>query len=69
MLLLQNASVPKARIDMATRCVDVHICHIRRRFLPFRIVIATLWGYGYQLSADSRHRVMELILDHKGVPA
>ena len=69
MLLLQNSSVPKARINLVRRTVDVHVHNVRRRLAPFGIAIVTLWGYGYQLSADSRQRVMEMILAHvKGAP-
>jgi DNA-binding response OmpR family regulator len=67
MLLLQHPTVPKSRIDLATKCIDVHIYNIRRRLRPFDIAIATLWGYGYQLSSDSRQRIMDLIL--RPVPA
>jgi hypothetical protein len=40
------------------------MCHIRQRLVPFGITVTTLWGYGYQLSADSRRRIMDLILEH-----
>lgn len=62
MLLLTHPAVPKTRINMVHRTIDVHICNIRRRLTPFGIAIGTLWGYGYQLSADARRKVMELIL-------
>lgn len=62
MMLLQNPNVSKARIDMVHRTIDVHICNIRRRLAPFGIAVNTLWGYGYQLTADARQRVMELIV-------
>lgn len=64
MLLLTSQNVPKARIDMATRTVDVHIYNIRRRLEPFGVVVATLWGYGYQLSADSRRKIMRMVVRH-----
>jgi DNA-binding response OmpR family regulator len=64
MMLLQNPSVPKVRINMVHRTIDVHICNIRRRLNPFHISIDTIWGYGYQFTADARRRVMELILAH-----
>ena len=60
--LIQNVNVSRERIDMPRKTVDVHICNIRRRLAPFGITIATLWGYGYQLSVDGRVRTMELIL-------
>ena len=60
--LLQSTEVPKERINMAHRTIDVHICHIRQRLAPFGIAVETIWGYGYQLSELHRHKVMELIL-------
>ena len=60
--LIQNVNVSRERIDMPRKTVDVHICNIRRRLAPFGITIATLWGFGYQLSADGRAGAMELIL-------
>ena len=60
--LIQNVNVSRERIDMPRKTVDVHICHLRRRLAPFGITIATLWGYGYQLSVDGRAKAMELIL-------
>lgn len=68
MLLLQNASVPKTRINMTHRTIDVHIYNMRRRLKAFGIAIATLWGYGYQLPTDSRQRILDLLLQ-EGHPA
>jgi DNA-binding response OmpR family regulator len=62
LLLLANPSVPKQRINMVHRTIDVHICNIRRRLAPHDISIGTVWGYGYQLTQAARHRIMELIL-------
>ena len=65
MLLLTSATVPKERINLGSnRTIDVHICNLRRRIEPFELAITTLWGYGYQLSVDSRKRVLDLILEH-----
>src|SRR6478672_6176579 len=50
MTLIQSPDVPKERISMAPRTIDVHICHIRKALAPFGIAIGTIWGYGYQLS-------------------
>ena len=69
MTLLQHPSVPKARINMAQRTVDVHIFNIRKRLEPFEIAIDTMWGYGYQLTAEARRRIMELILAQVEKPA
>jgi len=66
MILIQSPNVPRERLGMTYRTVDVHICHIRRRLAPYQISISTLWGYGYQLAADGRRRIMNLILTHTG---
>jgi len=63
LLLLANPSVPKERINMVHRTIDVHMCNIRRRLLPFDVRVGTLWGYGYQLTEAARQRIMELILE------
>ena len=65
MTLLSSPDVPKERIDMAHRTIDVHICHIRHRLEPFGIAIGTIWGYGYKLSDRDRAKVMELILSNQ----
>jgi DNA-binding NarL/FixJ family response regulator len=59
--LLQNAHVPKERIDMPHKTVDVHIHNIRRRLAVHGVEIETLWGYGYQLAAGSRDRIMDIV--------
>jgi hypothetical protein len=64
--LIQRDSVPKARTGESRA---VHIHHLRRKLSPFGIAIATLWGYGYQLSADGRRRIMNMILDRLGEAA
>jgi DNA-binding winged helix-turn-helix (wHTH) protein len=68
--LIQSPDVPKERIGMAHRTIDVHICHIRKALAPFGIAIGTIWGYGYQLSDPDRRKVMDLILSRvQGAPA
>ena len=44
------------------KIVDVAICSLRKRLEKFGIEIVTLWGYGFQLPAEHRRRVMDLIL-------
>jgi DNA-binding response OmpR family regulator len=70
MLLLTSHTVPKERINMATRTVDVHVYNIRQRLAPFGVVVSTLWGYGYQLSSSSRKKIMKLVVRNvrKAVP-
>jgi hypothetical protein len=62
MLLLTSPTVPKSRFNMVHRTIDVHMCRIRQRLDPFGIAVTTLWGHGYQLDANSRRRIMDLIL-------
>jgi DNA-binding response OmpR family regulator len=68
LLLLQSAALDKNRSDMSGNTIDVHVFHIRKRLQPHGIEIATLWGYGYQLSARDRRKVMDLILRHVAAP-
>jgi hypothetical protein len=44
------------------KIVDVAICSLRKRLEKFGIEIVTLWAYGFQLPAEHRRRVMDLIL-------
>lgn len=64
LLLLQNVSLDKNRSDMTGNTVDVHVFHIRKRLAPYEIEIATLRGYGYQLLAPARRKMMDIILRH-----
>ena len=40
MILIQSPNVPRERLGMTYRTVDVHICRIRRRLAPYQISIA-----------------------------
>jgi hypothetical protein len=64
--LIQNTELARGRLDMG-KIVDVHICHMRPLLQAFGISIETLWGYGYQLSADNRRRAMDLILQRVAI--
>jgi two-component system cell cycle response regulator CtrA len=35
------------------KIIDVFICKIRKKLKPFGIEIATIWGVGYQMTAQS----------------
>jgi len=48
--------------DTDIKIVDVRICQLRTQLKPFGIEIQTLWAFGYKLPAESRHKVMDLIL-------
>jgi len=64
LVLLQHASLFKDRIDnmMPAKTVDVHICRIRKRLLPYGIEITTLWGNGYRLPLAGRRKTMDMIM-------
>lgn len=36
------------------KIVDVLICHVRRKTAPWGVVIDTIWGRGYELTAAGR---------------
>lgn len=38
------------------KMVDVFICKIRKKLKPFGVAIETVWGRGYQVSAEIRAR-------------
>ena len=43
------------------KIVDVVICHLRRKLIPFNIEISTMWGHGYCLQPEHRKRANELL--------
>jgi hypothetical protein len=63
LLLVQHMVVHKGgHADLNADSFDVHVCKLRRRLAPFGLKILTVWGRGYQLSVEDRHRAMDLIL-------
>ena len=60
--LLQNVQVSR-RSDATSKVIDVHVCRLRRYLEPFDVTIATLWGYGYQMSSPDRRKLMDMILE------
>ena len=66
--LVQHPNISKDRLYMTARTVYVHIHFLRKRLTPFNIEIATLWGYGFQLSSEHRYRVMDIILQRVAAP-
>lgn len=69
LLLVQHEHVPHARIDLDHGLLVVNICKMRKLLRPFALTIKTLWGYGYQLSAEHRLKARELILNRLDPPA
>ena len=57
-LAMSRTSDPSTDVKI----VDVRICQLRGQLQSFGIKIQTLWAFGYKLSPESRHKVMDLIL-------
>jgi DNA-binding winged helix-turn-helix (wHTH) protein len=62
LLMLQRTEVSRQRVGMDGNLLSVHICGLRKRLKPFNIAVDTLWGEGYQLSAENRRKVTERLL-------
>src|SRR5262249_55834753 len=63
LVLLQRDYLDKNSVPgMVAECVGVHIHHLRRRLEPYGLVIETLWGTGYRISATDRQRATDMIL-------
>jgi len=56
-LLLAVTSDVTGNKQPEIKIVDVYVCKIRRKLEPFGIVIATVWGRGYNLDADNKAKV------------
>jgi hypothetical protein len=69
LLMIQRAEVSRERVGMAGSLLSVHIHHLRKQLKRFNITIDTLWGEGYQLSAENRRKVTELLLQRAAAPA
>jgi hypothetical protein len=67
-LLLQHENVPHARIDVDRKVCAVYVCKMRQILLKHGLKIKTIWGYGYQLSQEHRHKAMDLILSRVALP-
>ena len=59
LLMIQRAEVSRERVGVD---LSVHIHHLRKRLKRFKIAIDTLWGEGYQLSAENQRKVTKLLL-------
>lgn len=67
--LLQNDNFALARAGITPNCLRVHVCKMRPRLKEFNIEIVTLWGYGFRLSSDDRHKIMDLVIQRGGLPS
>ena len=45
--------------DVEPKIVDVFVCKLRRKLKPFGIEIMTVWGHGYEISAETRRAILE----------
>lgn len=43
------------------KCIDVHVCHLRRKLEPLDVVIETAWGVGYTIPENSRQKLRQLM--------
>jgi len=66
LIMLQHPSLLKERLSesMTVNLIEVHVCKIRKRLAAFGIEVRTLWGYGYQFTAEDRRKLMDMII-HK----
>lgn len=55
------AALYDGRDDPEIKIVDVFVCKLRRKLKPFGVEVATLWGRGYQMSAENKRRVTEAL--------
>jgi len=62
LLMIRRTEISRERVGMDGNLLSVHICGLRKQLKLFNIAIDTLWGGGYQLSAENRRRVTELLL-------
>lgn len=46
------------------KMVDVVVCHMRKKLVPFVIGIKTIWGVGYSMPLGDRGRALQLLADH-----
>jgi DNA-binding response OmpR family regulator len=60
------AAVYEAHDDApALKIVDVFICKIRRKALPYGVTIRTIWGRGYALDGKDRQRLQALAAEER----
>jgi hypothetical protein len=62
--LLQRTMVPRTRLDVGGKAMDVHVHALRKALKDLGVKLETLWGYGYKLSGPDRRKVTKLILQH-----
>lgn len=56
---LMSALYVQKQDEAEAKIVDVFICKIRKKLLPFGIKIRTLWGNGYYLDPEVRKQLVE----------
>jgi hypothetical protein len=61
--LLRATELSKHHNAMSAEAIDVHVCRLRRRLRLYDVEIKTIWGYGYEMPASSRHKALQLITD------
>jgi hypothetical protein len=57
----QRANRPSNSEETDPKMVDVVICNLRKKLLPFGLKIHTLWGRGYYFDEKDRQAVLKLV--------
>lgn len=50
------------------KIIDVFICKIRKKLLPFGVAIDTVWGRGYSMSGASKALVKQYLAQYQSEP-
>jgi DNA-binding response OmpR family regulator len=51
------------------RCIDVHICQLRKKLAPWGIWVMSVHGVGYQLSPEAKAKIVRLHDKERGLAA
>lgn len=57
---------PPGKEETDPKMVDVVICHLRKRLLPFNLKINTLWACGYYMEPYHRRAILEMVNKYVG---
>jgi DNA-binding response OmpR family regulator len=62
LLLLQHEKLCRSRLEHDSNVLAVHILNMRRRLRVHGLAIQAIYGFGYQLPVEHRHKAMDIIL-------
>lgn len=60
-LVIEQNRPSDNREETDPKMVDVVICHLRKKLKPFGLVIKTIWGVGYLITASDRERAAAIL--------